>query len=271
MLLALPAVLFLAVLICVAAIMLRISFDRYTGASGEQSAWTLQNWSRLVTDQTYLRSLFLTLRLTVATSVLAVLLAFPLALFSRMAGSRTRAMMSIAMLLPLLANLVMQIVGWMVVFSPRGPLSFLPFRLAFTEASVLIVLVHHTMPFAYFAIDAALQNVPRSLEEAAATLGAGRLLVLRRVLFPLALPGVLSGSILVFAGTFSAFVIPILVGGYRVPVLGVLVQAAMDESNWPMSATIASALTLIALVLLGGYQKVVLRLAAQPPSEAFGR
>ncbi|MGH6782779.1 MAG: ABC transporter permease, partial [Sphingomonadaceae bacterium] len=171
-------------LLGVAAIMLRISFNRYTGAAGEQSAWVLQNWFRLVADETYLRSLVLTLRLTVATTILAVVLAFPLALFSRMAGPRMRGIISIAMLMPLLANLVMQIVGWMVVFSPRGPLSFLPFRLAFTEMSVLIVLVHHTMPFAYFAINAALQNIPPSLEEAAATLGAGRPTVLRRVLFP---------------------------------------------------------------------------------------
>lgn len=260
--LVLPAALLLSVLLAVFITMARISFDRFTGAEGEQVSWSLENWIRLISEHAYLHSLLLTARLTAVTTLAAVLLAYPLALFVRMAGSpRLRIAISLALLIPLLSSLVLQIVGWMVIFSPRGPLSaVLPFRLAFTESSVVIVLVHHAVPFAFFAIDAALRNVPISLEEAAATLGASRRTVLRRILVPLTLSGILSGSLLVAAITFSSFVIPILVGGYRVSTLGVLVQGSLDQSNWPMSATISSALTVVALAILIAYQRGLRRL-----------
>lgn len=254
-----PATLLLVVPIVVALFMARISLDRYTGAQGQQSAWTLENWYLLVSDGAYLKSLILTLRLTIITTVLAVVLAYPLALCSRMTASRgLKTFIDLALLVPLLTNLVLQIIGWMTVFSPRSPLSqLLPFRLAFSETSVVVVLVHHAVPFAYFSIDAALRNLPRSLEEAAAMLGANRWQVLVRVVVPLSFPGIVAGSLLVAASAFSMYIIPILVGGYQVPALGVLVQGALDQSNWPLSATISTALTLFAIVALWLYQSSI--------------
>lgn len=252
-----PATLLLVIPIIVALLMARISLDKYTGSQGQQRAWTLDNWYLLISDGAYLKSLILTLRLTLITTALAIVLAYPLALYSRMTTSRgLKTAIDLALLVPLLTNLVLQIIGWMTVFSPRSPLSQLvPFRLAFSETSVVTVLVHHAVPFAYFSIDAALRNLPRSLEEAAAMLGANRWHVLRRVVIPLSFPGILAGSLLVSASAFSMYVIPILVGGYQIPALGVLVQGALDQSNWPLSATISTALTLFAIAALWLYQR----------------
>ncbi|MDD3445616.1 MAG: ABC transporter permease [Zavarzinia sp.] len=260
-----PACALLALPIVVALLMARISLDPYTAESGQGSGWTIANWRVLWTDPAYLRSLALTARLTVITTITAVLLAYPLALFSRMASRRgVKAFVDLAVLVPLLTNLVLQIIGWMAVFSPANPLvRLLPFRIAFTEMSVVVVLIHHAVPFAYFGIDSALRNLPQSLEEAGATLGANRWQVLTRVIVPLSLPGVVAGSLLVAASAFSMYVIPILVGGYRVPALGVLVQGALDQSNWPLGATISTALTVFALAALGLYQASTRRITGQ--------
>jgi putative spermidine/putrescine transport system permease protein len=115
-------------------------------------------------------------------------------------------------------------------------------------------------PLAVLPIASALRNIPKSLEEAAATLGANRLSVLWHILFPLSLPGVIAGSLIIVAFNASAFVVPFLLGGRRVPMLGILIRDQMGPLlNWPFASANAAVLVVIVLIVLTMYQFLTAR------------
>ena len=128
-----------------------------------------------------------------------------------------------------------------------------PTRLMYGMLGVVIALVEVLLPFMILALDAALINIPPSLYEAARNLGAGRVRIFVSVTLPLALPGMLSGSVLVFTLSVSAFVTPSLIGGPRVPVMSTLIyQQGMSLLNWPFGAAIGFTMlaTILALFML---------------------
>lgn len=127
----------------------------------------------------------------------------------------------------------------------------------FSENGVLMALIQTGLPLAVFPIASALRNVPRSLEEAAASLGANRLQTMFHVVFQLSLPGVVASSYLLFAYNASAFVVPLLIGGRRVVMLAMLVKELMGPLlAWPLGAAVAVVLIGMALLVLVGYRSL---------------
>jgi len=116
---------------------------------------------------------------------------------------------------------------------------------------VVIALIHVLVPFVVISVWASLQKLDPAVERAAVSLGAGRMTVVRRVIVPLAMPGILAGSVMVFALAASAFATPAIIGGRR---LKVIATAAYDEFlntlNWPLGASLAVLLLLANIVLL---------------------
>jgi putative spermidine/putrescine transport system permease protein len=135
-----------------------------------------------------------------------------------------------------------------------------PVSLMFTFTGMTIALVHVLVPFMVISVWASLQKIDPQSEDAAWTLGASKLTVLRRITLPQAMPGILSGSIIVFALTASAFATPAIIGGRRMKVVA---TAAYDEYlstlNWPLGATIAVLLLVANVVIIVSYNKLVER------------
>jgi putative spermidine/putrescine transport system permease protein len=166
-------------------------------------------------------------------------------------------MVYVLVLLPLLTSAVVRTFGWMILLANNGiinrsmmdlGLTDSPTRLMYGMPGVVIALVEVLLPFMILALDAALINIPPSLYEAARNLGAGRMRVFVSVTLPLALPGIVSGSVLVFTLAVSAFVTPSLIGGPRVPVMSTLIyQQGMSLLNWPFGAAIG--FTMLATIL----------------------
>ena len=128
-----------------------------------------------------------------------------------------------------------------------------PIPLLFTERGVLIGLVHFSMPTMILLLAAAISHVDPALERAAASLGATPARVFRRVTLPLSMPGIVSGSLVVFAWTLSAFPTPELLGGGRVKMIANAVKdLALDSFNWPGAAAFAVVALALTLVLMGG-------------------
>jgi putative spermidine/putrescine transport system permease protein len=242
--------------------LLVISFHGYQAGVGVLETWELGNYLRFVTDPFYLAILLRTVVMGLEVTACCLLLGFPFAYtLSRLRGTR-RALLYVLVLLPLLTSAVVRTFGWMILLSNNGfinrgmmdlGITDTPVRLMYGMQGVLIALVEVLLPFMILALDAALVNIPPALYEAARNLGAGRARVFVLVTLPLAMPGMVSGSVLVFTLAVSAFVTPSLIGGPRVPVMSTLIyQQGMSLLNWPFGAAIGFSMlaTILALFML---------------------
>ena len=259
-----PILAFLAVLVAAALAVLRMSFGV---AGNEWHAFTLQNYADLG-DAYFLHSLWLTLRLAFQSMVCAVALALPVALAMARTQSRlTRRLLLAGVLLPLLVNLLLQGYGWLVMLGPAGIVNRTlmaiglierPVQWLYRENGVLLGLIQTAFPLAVLPISSAMRAVSPSYEEAAATLGATRWQTLRHVMLPLAMPGLVSGALLVFAYNASAFAVPLLLGGRRVPMLAVLVHDQVAPLlNWPAASASGIVLMVATLVVMAMSQRLV--------------
>ena len=135
-----------------------------------------------------------------------------------------------------------------------------PVQFMYANIGVIVALTHVLVPFVVISVWASLQRIDPAVERAAVSLGAGRAAVLRRVIVPLAMPGILSGSVIVFALAASAFATPAIIGGRR---LKVIATAAYDEFlntlNWPLGASLAVLLLIVNIVVLQASNRMIER------------
>src|SRR5436305_12327765 len=125
-----------------------------------------------------------------------------------------------------------------------------PLEIIFTEAAVIVGITAVNLPFMVLTLQSVIEGIDRSVEEAAFNLGATPLQMSRRVLFPLAMPGVLAGTILTFILAMNAYATPVLLGGPRFQMMGPLVyNQFIQQNNWPFGAAIAFILMTATLVL----------------------
>ncbi|CAB3685299.1 Spermidine/putrescine transport system permease protein PotB [Paraburkholderia phenoliruptrix] len=269
-----PILLFLAVLGAAALVVLRMSF----GTQGsEWHGFTLHNYADLL-DGYFMKSLWLTLKLAFQSMLCALVLAIPVALAMARTRSRlARRLLLAGVLLPLLVNLLLQGYGWLIILGPAGLLNHAlfasgllhrPLMWLYRENGVLLGLIQTAFPLAVLPLASAMRAVSTSYEEAAATLGATRWQTLRHILLPLALPGLVSGALLVFAYNASAFAVPLLLGGRRVPMLAVLVHDQVAPLlNWPAASASGVVLMIATLTVMALSQRLVRRtqrLAEEP-------
>jgi putative spermidine/putrescine transport system permease protein len=226
-------------------------------------AFTSANYTRFVFDPFYLRVLGRTLALGGLAAVGALGVGYPLALVIAFSPSTVRAVLLGAVLSPVLVSIVVRTYGWMVILAGEGPLNQAlvglgvlntPLRFLSQPLGVLIGLVSAGLPYMVLSLLGPLQNIRTSLIEAAHTLGATDAQVLRLVIVPLSMPGVITGLALVYVLSAAAFVTPFLLGGGRVLTVPLLVyEQGVRLLNWPFAA--AAAFVLLAgsiVVLVGG-------------------
>src|SRR5438132_3122782 len=213
---------------------------------------TLDNY-RKIFDFYYLRLFGRTLRLGLITTAVCVVLGYPLAYFLARARPRVQALGLFLLIMPLMVSTVFRVFGWIVILGRKGlvnqalvALGLEPVKLLYTETAVVIGLVNIFVPFMVLPIMASIERIPPSLEEAAQNLGANWLQMFRRTILPLTVPGLVSGCLLVYSLSISAFVTPALMGNSRERMAA---QQIYDEVlvsfNWPSASSLA--LTLVAL------------------------
>lgn len=253
--LGLVLVLFLAIPILS---LLRASFyegDRSFNASG----LSLEHYLRFIGDPYYLGVLLDTLGYGLATAGLCLLLGFPTGYALARMSPRRRRWCIIIVILPLTLSLVVVVFGWLVILGRQGLVNSIlvwlglverPVQLLFNATAVVIVLAQQFLPFMVLSVMSVVSQVDPALEEAAASLRANRRTTFRRVIIPLALPGILSGFTLVFVLSVSAFITPRLVGGYKVQMLGSLIyEQIIVLLNWPFGAAMSVILFVVTLTI----------------------
>ena len=230
--------------------------------------WTFANF-RLIfdTSQPYLRIAGRTIGIAAAVTVTDAVLAFPLGYFmARVARPQTRGMLFVLVLLPLWSSYLVRIYAWRTILSHGGAINWflngigLPDQnLAYTNWAMWIVFSYVWLPFMVLPVYAALERIPESYIEASADMGARGTRTLRSVIVPLALPGIVAGSIFTFSLTLGDFITPLLVGGPSSSFIGNVVYDFIGiNANIPFAAAFA----VIPVVVMGIYLTIARRLGA---------
>ncbi|MGH7264278.1 MAG: ABC transporter permease [Candidatus Rokuibacteriota bacterium] len=237
--------------------------DRSFGASG----WSLRHYAKFFGDPFYLGVLGETVLYGLIVALVTLAVGFPLGYSLARMPARARRWRVALVILPLTLSLVVNVFGWLVVLGGGGLVNRVllglglieaPLRLLFNRAAVLVVLAHTFLPFQVLSIMSVIAQIDPALEEAAANLRAGWWTTLRRVVLPLAWPGIVGGSTLVFILTISAFVTPRLVGGPRGQMLGSMIyEQVIVVLNWPFGAAMSFILLAIALALIAVANRTV--------------
>jgi putative spermidine/putrescine transport system permease protein len=260
-LLSAPALLlFGAVVVVPLAMTVVLSFHEFSTVGGIVPVFVLKNWREVFTDD-YFHEMFLrTLRISLWVTFICAVVGTPEAYILKRMSPRWRGIFLLVILGPLLISVVARTLGWALLFGGEtGVINkallglgiiATPIPFMFTETGVVVALSHVLLPFMVLAVWAALQRLDPQIENAAVSLGASQATVLRRVVLPQVMPGVLSGAIIVFALAASAFATPAIIGGRRLKVAATLAyDEFLNTLNWPLGAAVAT-LLLVALVAI---------------------
>jgi putative spermidine/putrescine transport system permease protein len=260
-LLSAPLAWFLLIYLASLVVLLITAFWRINPFTTDiERIFSLDNFRTLAESATYRRIALRTVGMAAAVTVTDAVVAFPFAYYmARVASSRARTALFVAVLLPLWASYLARVYAWLLIFSNKGALNWAMGKLGLPSLSIgysnwamWIVFCYIWLPFMIIPVYAALERIPPSYIEASADLGARGWLTTRLVTLPLALPGVVAGSIFTFSLTLGDYVTPILIGGAGSDFIGnVVYQSVGVANNIPFAAAFATVPVLImALYLL---------------------
>ena len=270
-----PATLFVAFcLLAPLVILFRYSLNEFVPAKKLMvEAVTVANYVRFFTDPYYTSILATTVRVAVMVTAVCLVLGFPLAYVVARTQSRFKHLLIISIILPLFVGNAVRAAGWMTIFGTKGAVNATlmglglidkPLQIMFTEKAVIIGITAVNLPFMVLTLQSVIEGIDRSVEEAAFSLGANPWRMARRVLFPLAMPGILAGTILTFILAMNAYATPFLLGGPLFKMMAPLVYNQFtQQANWPFGGAIAFILMTVTLLLTVAANLIFQRRAAR--------
>ncbi len=218
---------------------------------------TLTNFERFFTSQ-YLGILGDSLRIAFLSTLICLLIGYPIAYIIANMKGRARNTMLLLMVIPMWMNFLLRTYAWMTILSRNGLFNqFLAlfghegFDILFTETAVLLGMVYNFLPFMVLPIYSILVKMDKNVIEAARDLGADSKTVFRKVIFPLSLPGVLSGIMMVFIPAISTFEISLLLGGNKFNLIGNLIEQQFKVTgDWHFGSAMSTILMVIMIVVM---------------------
>jgi len=268
------ALLFVLFFILPFGVMAMLSVLSGNPVSNPNVTFTGRHYSRLFDSDLYFDALVATMRIGAVTTLIALLIGYPLAHWMARIRSRVgHALLLMAVIAPLLTGIVVRTFAWMTLLGDRGVINITaqwlgfiekPLPLMYNEFGVIVGLVHIYVPFMVLTLVGVIGRIDRTLEEAARGLGAGRLRTFLEVTLPLSLPGILAGSLLVFALAISAYVTPVLLGGNNVLTLPMLIYQQVSASfNLGFAGALGVVLLTVSLALVFAYNTILGRLTGE--------
>lgn len=226
--------------------------------------FTLDHFKKFFTDPDFLLVLWRSLTIAVKTTIICVVLGYPVAYFIARSSDRVRNILVLAITLPMWINMLVRTYAWIGILSDGGIaqtiLGFFGFKdveLLYTEGSVLLGMVYNFIPFMILQINTSLCKMDKSLLEASADLGANRVQTFLRVTFPLSLSGVVSGITLVFLPAVSSFFIPKLLGGGQFFLIGnVIENQFITVGEWNFGSAISMIMAVIMMICMYAIRKI---------------
>jgi putative spermidine/putrescine transport system permease protein len=237
---------------------------------------TTRHYQRFIEDSAgiYHDALWATLRIGLITTVISLLIGYPLAHWmARMHSRLGHALALMAVIAPLLTGIVVRTFAWMTILQDKGVINTTliswgliksPLHLMYNEFGTIVALVHIYVPFMVLTLIGVIGRIDERLEQAARSLGAGRLRAFIEVTLPLSLPGILAGSLLVFALSISAYVTPSLMGGTDVLTLPMLIAQQVGTSFNPnFAGALGVILLAVCLAIVVAYNRILARLSGE--------
>lgn len=252
-LLMLPGILFLTVFMII-PIVLTIG-TTFTDGSGI----TLEGYLTFLKDRYFLDILFTTLRVSLLTTLICIILGFPAAYYISKLGGRMKAVLLLLTIFPLLTSSVVRSFSWMIIIGRNGLLNKMllgmgiihePLDILYTPTAIIIGLVHLFLPLIIVSLVGVMENIQHDLLEAAESLGASKAIVFLKVVLPLCVPGLVIGSILVFVGSFTAYTTPALLGGKQRVISTFLYQNAITLNDWQVASIVATIMIVITFAVI---------------------
>ena len=229
---------------------------------------TTRHYARIINDPYYLEVIWTTVRIGLWTTLISLGIGYPLAHWMARIKSRAgHALLLMAVLAPMLTGIVVRTFAWMALLSDKGVINQTlislgivtqPLKLMYNETGIVIGLVHIYVPFMVLTLTGVIGRIDECLEQAAENLGASPSRAFLEVTLPLSLPGILAGSLLVFALSISAYVTPILLGGFQIMTLPILIYQQISANfNIGFAAALGMVLLLVSFLLVVAYNRVL--------------
>lgn len=254
-----PALIIVAALVVAPTmILVRYSFNRFDPFELMIQSFTLENYVKFFTTSYFQNVLASTLQISLECTLAALVLGYPVALFLARTQSRYKSLLIIMILFPLLVGNVVRAAGWMTLFGTKGFINVTlmeigvisePIEMMYTHGAVFVGMLCVVLPFMILTLQGVLEGIDFSLVEAAQNLGATPARAFWRIILPLSLPGVATGSVLVFILCMNAYSTPVLLGG---PSFSMMAPELYDQissaANTPFGAALAFILTLATIL-----------------------
>lgn len=266
-----PAAIYLAAVFLFPGLrILSFSFMAERPLGDEAPVWTLEQYRRLFSEEVYRAAMLRTFRIALIVTIVDIIVSYPIAMaIVHARSSWLRAFLVFAIISPLLTSIIVRTYGWMVILADEGPINRLitglgirdqPIRMLYNEFGVTVALAQVFVPFMALSLVSALQTIDPSLDQAAASLRANHLQRFLRITLPLSVPGIVTGSMLVFILTIGSFITPVLLGGTRTLMAATMIRdQLLGLYVWAFPAAIAATLLVSTLVVVGVYSRLVRR------------
>ncbi|WP_124064899.1 ABC transporter permease [Clostridium sp. E02] len=240
--------------------------------------YPLQAYAEFFQDAYYLKIFLRTLKVAVLTTGICMIAGVPTAYFISRCQKKWRGILLSVSIFPMMTNSVIRSFAWINILGSSGIINrFLlttglaekPVKLLYTDFAIVIGSVYLFLPLMIVTVAGVMENIGDDMMEAALSLGADRFRAFLKIIFPMSLPGIIVGGILVFTGTLTAYTTPQLLGGNKNMVLSTFIyQRAMTIGDWDGAAVISLIMIVVTLVVIKGMNALAARLDRRGGSDA---
>lgn len=229
----------------------------------DKNGFTLKYLTQIFTEQIYLQVIFLTLKIAFLVTLSCLILSYPVAYFIvKVKSPILKKVVLQVIMIPFWISLLVRTFSWMVILQDQGVINSLlkslgliskPIPLLYNTTGVIIGMTHVLLPYMVLNVYSTMEGIDRNLVQVAQVMGAKPIRAFWEIFFPLSVPGIMSGSLLVFILALGYFITPSLLGGAHDMTISMLIQNNISNTlNWSLASALALVLFLITLVLLGG-------------------
>ncbi|MBJ6359890.1 ABC transporter permease [Paenibacillus sp. GCM10012307] len=262
-LLLLPGLVFLAAFMVI-PILLTVGSTFY-----HESRFTVEGYILFFKDPYFLKIVWTTLRVSIITTLLCMVLGFPTAYYISRQSPRRKGLLLALAIFPLLTSSVVRSFSWTIILGKKGLLNNTllslgiiqePLNILYTPTAMIIGLIHLFLPLIIITLVGVMENIDSDLVKAAESLGASRFSAFCKIIIPLSVPGLIIGGILVFVGSLTAYTTPALLGGKQRVISTFLYQNAITLNDWYLASVIATIMMFITFIIIALMNKLATKL-----------
>ena len=249
-----------SILIIIAVIMIPLGWLFYLSLIGKGGEFSLVNYQKMIEYKSYARVYLTTFEVSFLTTLVCILIGYPLAYFLAQLPQRMAGIFMLTVLLPFWTSLLVRTYAWLVLLQRKGVLNEFaiqiglwetPVKLVHNMTGTLIGMAHIMLPFLVLPLYGAMRRIEPDLMRAAANLGAKPVQVFWKVFFPMSLPGMVAGSLIVFVLCLGFYVTPAVLGGGRVVMVATQITAILENQfNWGAASALGVVLLIATLIIL---------------------